>query len=489
MLRRLPSPTVIFVAVLAVVLVCITIAKGLYDPDYFWHLTTGRLIATTGHIPSTDPFSFTWAGKPWTPHEWLGELLLYWIVTAVGATGAMVVYGLFAGATFGLLALGLRKAGVRPVAIVGASVLCAWVLVAFLTVRPQVISWLFLAGLVVILMSLRPNRPAWALVLVPYFVLWANLHGLWVIGLGVVALYLIFTLVGRTPMSGAKRWILAAALGCVLATMATPAGPIGVLYPLRYIQPGNWGLANIQEWQSPNFHDPANWGFLALILAVLLNAGRGTPGWLQLLSLVGVMLGLTAVRNDPIAAVFALPTLAMGLEDRMRARRRATEPKPLLPSVRLGRRLMELTVALVVAIGAGLVILPASPLHIVHAQADPYPSAAVDVLLKIKPDARVLAEYGWGGYVISRMYDSGGRVFVDGRNDMYSEQVLNDYSTIRDVNGDWQALVSQYGVQAMLFPSYVTVVKGPAQDAGWCQAYRDDKSVLLVKDCSLLNKR
>ena len=65
MLRRLPSPTTIFVAVLGVILVSITILKGTLDPDYFWHLTTGRYIAMHG-IPSVDPFSFTWAGKPWT---------------------------------------------------------------------------------------------------------------------------------------------------------------------------------------------------------------------------------------------------------------------------------------------------------------------------------------------------------------------------------------------------------------------------------------
>ena len=36
---------------------------------------------------------------------------------------------------------------------------------------------------------------------------------------------------------------------------------------------------------------------------------------------------------------------------------------------------------------------------------------------------------------------------------------------------------------------YATIVKGPATDAGWCEAYRGATSVLLVKDCSLLDKR
>jgi hypothetical protein len=57
------------------------------------------------------------------------------------------------------------------------------------------------------------------------------------------------------------------------------------------------------------------------------------------------------------------------------------------------------------------------------------------------------------------------------------------------VSGDWTSLTEKYGVEAMLFPPYATIVKGAASAAGWCQAYRDSGAVLLVKDCSLLDKR
>jgi len=472
--------------VLGVILVSITVLKGTRDPDYFWHLTTGRYIATHG-IPSVDPFSFTWAGKPWTLHEWLSELGLYSVVSTVGTVGATLLVGLIATAAFGVLAALLRRAGVRSLVIVLVCALGGWVLIPYLTVRPQAISWLLLAGLVAVLLSLRADRPRRSLVLIPYFIAWANLHGLWVIGLGVVGLYLFFTLIGRTPMSPARRWMLASFGGCLLATMLTPAGPAGILYPLRYIQPGNWGLANIQEWQSPNFHDAVNWGFLVLIVALLLNGGRSTPAWLLAASVVGLALGLASVRNEPIAAILAVPSLGFGIEERLgrfRPRREA-----LRPSIAVGRRVLELGTAAIVAIAAALILLPSSPLQIVRVPPDPYPTQAVTVLLRMKPDTHVLAEYGWGGYVISRIYDSGGRVFVDGRNDMYSEQILNDYSTIRDVSGDWSGLTQKYGVEAMLFPPYATIVKGPATDAGWCQAYRDATAVLLVKDCSLLDRR
>jgi len=46
------------------------------DGDVSWHFATGQWILDHRAIPNTDPFSFTWAGKPWVPFEWLSEVLL-----------------------------------------------------------------------------------------------------------------------------------------------------------------------------------------------------------------------------------------------------------------------------------------------------------------------------------------------------------------------------------------------------------------------------
>ena len=139
---------------------------------------------------------------------------------------------------------------------------------------------------------------------------------------------------------------------------------------------------------------------------------------------------------------------------------------------------MELAAAAVV-IAAAIIIRPPS----LTAGAASYPARGVDRLLHVKPDARVLAEYGWGGYVISRMYERGGRVFVDGRNHMYDQSILEDYSAIRAADAGWEDLVDSYKVEAMLFPPDVPIVKGIATSAGWCGAFRDGKQVLLLREC------
>ena len=483
-LRRLPPPVALLAIALGGVMFAITVTKGVQDPDFFWHITAGKLIAQTGQVPSADPFSFTWFGKPWTPHEWLSEVLIYWLVTGLGRIGALLVFGLFPAAIFAVLATALvRASGARVLALAIPFAVGAFVMIGFVTLRPQAISWLLLAGLIWFLLEARPERPRRFLLLVPLFALWANLHGLYVVGLGVVGMYAIFTLAGRTPMSPSRNWVLATLAGIIGASMLTPAGPIGILYPLRYIEGGDWGLANIAEWQSPNFHEPAHMGFLVMIVLLGLNGGRATPGWLVALSWVGVAMGLLALRNAPIAAVFAMPTLVMGLEARLRERdARTRQRRPIAPSRALGRRVLELTTALVIAAGSMAVLIPRDlSAAIDKSLATRFPVAGVDALERQWPDANVLAEYGWGGYVIWRLHDFGGRVFVDGRNDMYSQQVLEDYTSIRAADPGWEALAAHYGVEAILLPPETTLTRGPAKDAGWCEVLRDQYQVLYLR--------
>ena len=475
--RWLPSPVLIHAGVVVVILAAVSVVKGLGDPDYYWHVTAGELIARSG-VPNVDPFSFTWFGQPWTPHEWLSELLMHALVAGIGPTGALVLFGGLAGVAIGVMAVALSRGGLRTLTVVLPATLAALVFLPYVTARPQAISWLLLAIELVLLMSLRADRPARSLLLIPLFVAWANLHGLYVIGLGVAGAYLLFTVLGRTPMSGARGWMLAATGGAGLASMLTPAGPAGLLYPFRYVDGSDWGLANIQEWQSPDFHDPAHVAFLGLIVAVAV-AGRAGPGWLRFLSYVGILMGLVALRNAPLAALLALPTLAYTLDPVLPHR---TEARERPASVAVGRRVIELAVAAGVAAAAWIILVPPdADTAVLDAANEAFPVEAIELLAESDPDARVVVEYGWAGYVINQLYQTGGLVFVDGRNDMYPEAILEEYSAIRAADPGWEAIVDRYDAEWLLFPPATAITRDAAIRAGWCEAYRDEKQVLLER--------
>ncbi|MFN2213222.1 MAG: hypothetical protein ACK2UE_09125, partial [Anaerolineales bacterium] len=60
--------------------------------DFWWHITIGREILATGHIPTVDIYSYTAAGQPYPSYQmfWLMEILLYSVYRLGGA--ALVVF-------------------------------------------------------------------------------------------------------------------------------------------------------------------------------------------------------------------------------------------------------------------------------------------------------------------------------------------------------------------------------------------------------------
>jgi len=478
--RWLPSPIAIFALSLAGLLFAAVLGKGAWDSDYYWHITTGQLIAS-GTFPTTDPFSFTWAGMPWTLHEWLSELLMYRLVDSLGYMGTVAVFAVVPGIVFTILSVGLSRLGLRTAAVAVATTLSALVLIAYMTVRPQVLSWLFFAVLMVAVVHLRPDRARLSLLAFPLFVLWANVHGLWAVGLGVIGFYTLLTFAGMTPMSPARWWTVAGLFAAVLGSALTPAGPSGVLYPLRYVEGGDWGLANITEWQSPNFHEPAHLPLLVFIVAIAVVGRRGVPLWLSLFAWLGIGMALLALRNAPIAGIIGLPALAYGLNDVLTQWRKARQYPPRVATV---RRLMEIGIGVTVLVASVILLIPADPAAKVQARIEEnLPVQAVERLQEIMPDARVAAEYGWGGYVIHALYPTGGRVMVDGRNDMYDQSILETYGKIREADPDWTSVADRYQIDALLFPPDKTISRGPAEEAGWCEAYRDDNEVLYLRTC------
>jgi hypothetical protein len=159
-------------------------------------------------------------------------------------------------------------------------------------------------------------------------------------------------------------------------------------------------------------------------------------------------------------------------------------PRPVPPSQVRARRVMEAATAVAIVVIGAVLVLPQTPAaHLEESIASEFPEAAMGIVLRANPDARILAEYGWGGYVIYRGYDHGARVFVDGRNDMYDQSILEDYSAIRAADPGWEDLLASYQVDAMIWPPTVVLTRGLLDGMGWCEAYRDAVQVLYLPEC------
>ena len=178
--NRLPVfGTILFFGLLAMT------ARNAVDPDLWWHLRTGQWIVETGHIPRSDPFSFTRAGHVWVSHEWLSEVVFYELWKHGGAAALIVFSAIITSAGFMLLYLRcpggktLGGGGNRVGRVGGGP---RW------GTRPQMFTFT-MASLLLWLLEAGERRPRLLFWIPPLFLLWLNLHAGFALGPALLLAY------------------------------------------------------------------------------------------------------------------------------------------------------------------------------------------------------------------------------------------------------------------------------------------------------------
>lgn len=469
-----------FVALLAVL--GIDRFNVLADPDTYWHLATGRWILEHGAVPKTDPFSHSMPGTPWIAHEWLSALVLTGVFRIAGWAGLVVLTALVFACTLAYV-MRFLLARMEPVHALLFTTLAASILIGHLLARPHVIAWCLLAlwvGTLVNAGEQERNPPWW---LLPLMVLWANLHGSFILGLALgaaLALDAVLLRAARLRRMAARYWAGFMGLS-VLASMLTPAGWHGLLYPVQVMQM-TVSLDTIGEWLSPNFHQPQLLELWLMLMLALSMLGRVRLPWLRLVLVLGLI--HIALKHQRYVSLLGLVTpflMASPLAQHWRA---------TAGSGRDAESLDRVFLALAAPARAGAVAtfaLLASLLMGSAIQSDRFAPATT-----ITPEAAVLAahhagasgpvfnDYGFGGYLIY----SGIPVFIDGRSDMYGDALMKRYLEALSLSKPetLQLLLDDYHIGWTLlapgFPAVALLDRLP----GWRRVFSDAVAVVHVRD-------
>src|SRR5438477_7532799 len=156
-----------FVAVLPALFIAAMImfaAAMVVDGDPFMHITAGQWMIQHGAVPHSDPFSYTFLGKPWNAHEWLSEIVMAEAYRLGGMSGLRVLYGLAVAATAFLLAVTLLRS-LPPIPALVALMLPLAYLAREAQFRPHILTLPILIFWVMELLSARDERraPSWVL--------------------------------------------------------------------------------------------------------------------------------------------------------------------------------------------------------------------------------------------------------------------------------------------------------------------------------------
>ncbi|MFQ5890176.1 MAG: hypothetical protein ACE5JR_09000 [Gemmatimonadota bacterium] len=469
------------------------------DGDVGRHIRVGSYILETRSIPRVDLFSHTMRGTPFVPYEWLSELLYAGAHRAAGLAGVTLLAAILFAATCTLVYWTIVRLGVgRPLAFAAAFVSLALQNSHFLP-RPHLFTTLLAAIVFALLLEhRRSGRPGLAWAIPPLVLLWANLHGGFLIAFMLLAVFLADAAWQALADGGGAGSSRLRTLGLVsgaslLACMVNPAGPEILAHTTGYLR-AEYLVDGTQEYQSPDFHEPADQLFLAVLLlgAALALFGRARVRFLEgTLYLLWAAASLYSARNIPIFAVVALPGIAGWASRTVRTVAedgggipRATAAACARWADRISRTDADLgrPVALAVVLLA-LAALALSPSGRARYRFSPevFPVEALQAAREAGVRGPVFNQFIWGGYLLYAAYPEI-PVFIDGQTDFYGEKLTREYMRAIGVHEGWDEVLDRYGIAWTMVETRARLNQALALAPGWRLLHRDSTATIYLRE-------
>jgi len=167
------------------------------ENDTWWHLALGRWMLENKEIYRTEIFSQVGMGRPFLSHEWLSEVLFYLFSSPSGKLLSYFKLFLIGSSCIGFGAL-LAKPYLKARFTLPLLFLLAFLITFRAPVRPQIFEIL---GCSYLILALHISRTSfswkWFLGLIPVQILWANLHGSYLLGPVLLFLFALGTILSE----------------------------------------------------------------------------------------------------------------------------------------------------------------------------------------------------------------------------------------------------------------------------------------------------
>lgn len=452
----LPTPTWLRHAIVPVLAFVATVTDHGYLADFWHHLARGRAIAAQGALVNRDLFTCTVAGQPLQDVNWLTQLGYYGLFELGGLRLVQVVNSLLIAMTFGwLVRLGQLRSGSLLAAVLagGLAFFGSW---DVLTIRPQTLSMLLFVILFDVLGHSRLH-PRLLLLAPPLVALWANLHGAFPVGLVLIGCYWVSAAASAWSNKGWKsdvylRWLTAALAASCLATLVNPYGMdiyryVGSTSTVAYQR-------QIAEWVAPGPDRLIGkmWlmsvGLVACLLVGRWWLRRTRPALLDML-VIGFFLALScgSVRMVPWWLLATAPLLAELVV--------AFAPQLAVPDA--GARRPTWVVGGVFALLVLAVVFSLPGLDRFNPLLGPTRrgqrveedlDSIQHHLAEARAPGNVYSHFEWGEYLCWAA--PGHKIFMDGRIEIYPDDVWEKYSTITFGRDCWQQILDDYRVDYLV---------------------------------------
>lgn len=471
------------------------------DPDLWGHVVFGQQMLKARAVERADMYSWTVNGQEFINHEYGADLILGGTHLLLGGSGLLLLKVLIGLLTFGIaLRLGTKSLSWPDSAIALALGALAVTEISYgFAARPQIFTALGVAIELMLLRRIHDGKHWWALALPVLFMIWINIHGGALAGVGLLGLaagsstlqllwqkYRLRTAphTAELPASGITITVVAlwlATFGVIASLCFNPWGPALVRWLVKSVL---WFRPEIEEWNPT----PLGWdhaaAFILIAVSIFAWAASRRPRKFWELAVCGAfaLLALRSVRNTPLFAIVALALVPPHLADAL-ARFR-THFAGLLEVGQ--RRAFQKFAPALLGIATLTVAIAAFTLHKEHpltmeVPRSRYPTAAIEFMRNHQLQGKVLSFFDWGDMIIFQL--PGCAPSIDGRLDAcYSRPLITAHWRLYNGEDVDQAVLPIDAADLALLPSKLAGTLALRSRPGWRLVYFDETAALLARD-------
>jgi hypothetical protein len=460
----------------------------LNDGDTGYHIRAGEHILKTLSIPTKDIFSFHSPPLAWTAHEWLSEVIMAIVHRSFGLTGIVIFFSLIISLVYSLFFKILKANNdiILSVFFALLVLLSSWI---HWLARPHIFSLLLMIIWYYLLDEYQYKNRNYLFVLPPIMLLWVNLHGGFLAGLILIGIYLFGNVVKFINSLESEKGIYkkkVKLLGlvtilCLIVCLINPIGYRILLFPFKLVS-NKFIMDNINEFMSPNFHEPLPFKYFLLLMFVIFAFSEVKINLIELLLiLMFTNMSLVSVRYIPLYSIIAAPILLRQLGTMLershgRFARFLKKRSDNISKIDTSAKgyLWPVTAIILVAFFAktGKIDFKFNE--------KTKPVAAVEFLKKEKISGNMFDNDEFGDYIIYSAWPEY-RVFFDGRGDMYGVDMLKEYLKVAGLKSGWDEVLKKYDISWIIFDANSALSLFLMQRNDWKLIYADEVANIFVK--------
>jgi len=439
--------------------------------DSFWTMALGRTILATRALPPHDPFAYTSVHEPYFVHMPATAILFAWLASHAGLASVAAVAAAVNAGPWIVAWLGSSQRFATRLLMLPPLLLGEFLETDGLCARGQVFGSLGFALLLVLLDGVRRGRPVRWYVPFGLSVAWTNLHPSFMLAVVVPLAYAAMSYIDPPDERTPAPPLLAFAGWAAAGAQVTPYGPRLFVDVIKLMQDPT--TARVDLFQPPSFRSTAWLAVAALALASMALRAHYGPRLCRGsdVAMLCALLAATcaARRYSDLLWLAVILTLGSEAEDALEkvggmARLVAARFATLAVLAMTGGELLA---------SAALAVWPKDLLFNVPA------AAAAFVQSRDLPD-HVFAPYHWGGY-LDWAFDGRRKVFIDGRNMLFHNGVMQDALFIQAAGPGWSALLDAYDVETLITERWTPLDTAVTADPAWQWLFRDAISGVYVR--------